>query len=589
MAPRARILAIDDQLYFRSFLEGLLAEEGFVVETFAGLSEADDRLRRPPPPDALIVDPGASGADAARVIAGLRRHAPEAPLIVLSGVGDVETVAGAMRAGAAEYLPKPVERSRLLEALNRVLGARTRRGEREQLVEENLEFMSRVSLHERALPLLTAATLEEASEGVLELLAVEAGAVQGALWLLDPVHTQMRVVATRSLELEADASWRTGDPARDARIAAGELVQLSGPRGAAVAVAPILHEGDELAVVRLVGTRPFPPSALELPLKLAGAVLSNAVRFERLTHTSLLDPGTGLPSRTYLEQVLAVEVQKAQRFGRRLACLCLELKGVDELEGSARTAMVGAVRRTLRTTDILASQGSRRFWVLVTDTDSLGGVVLKRRLAERVSEALASEQLEATLGLGVASYPLDGETCEDLMREALERVATEHVSETHELGIEPSSSLADIHRRLLQRAEPAPTKLVAEAAELLIGELTCRPRDRGLLFVAPGPEALSVLGPLAALGDADTSTEVFIATDGDTLPSGASVTAVALPPQFDPDDTWMVRFGEAPPYALVAGAPRGDGTRPVFQTGDPVLVEHITFRLRAAVGFGAHH
>ena len=38
MATKARILAIDDQLYFRSFLDGLLSEEGFEVSTAASAS-----------------------------------------------------------------------------------------------------------------------------------------------------------------------------------------------------------------------------------------------------------------------------------------------------------------------------------------------------------------------------------------------------------------------------------------------------------------------------------------------------------------------------------------------------------------------
>ena len=37
---KARILAVDDQLYFRTFLEGLLSEEGYAVETAAGGAEA---------------------------------------------------------------------------------------------------------------------------------------------------------------------------------------------------------------------------------------------------------------------------------------------------------------------------------------------------------------------------------------------------------------------------------------------------------------------------------------------------------------------------------------------------------------------
>ena len=110
--------------------------------------------------------------------------------------------------------------------------------------------------------------------------------------------------------------------------------------------------------------------------------------------------------------------------------------------------------------------------------------------------------------------------------------------------------------------------------------------DRGLLFLAPGVDRRALLEPLGALVDSQVATEVFVATDGETLPVGPTVTALGLPPDVSPESTWIVRFGEAPPYALVAGAPRSDGARPVFHTIDAGLVEHLAFRLRAEIGFG---
>jgi hypothetical protein len=50
--------------------------------------------------------------------------------------------------------------------------------------------------------------------------------------------------------------------------------------------------------------------------------------------------------------------------------------------------------------------------------------------------------------------------------------------------------------------------------------------------------------------------------------------------------TWLVRFGEAPPYLLVAGPPGVDGARLVFHSDDPSLVEYVAFQLRSEVGFG---
>ena len=210
--------------------------------------------------------------------------------------------------------------------------------------------------------------------------------------------------------------------------------------------------------------------------------------------------------------------------------------------------------------------------------------MLKRRIAQRLRDCLREAQLVATPALGVANFPVDGETLELLSTAAERRVQEEHASVVRELGIEAETPLSAMGARLLDRALWLPGDFVGEAAELLIGDLACRPRDRGLLFLAPGPERKRFLAPLTALGEIETATEVFLATDGDTVPSGPAVTALSLPPNVSADTSWIVRFGEGPPYALVAGKPRSDGARPVFHSADPVLVEHMTFRLRAETG-----
>ena len=148
------------------------------------------------------------------------------------------------------------------------------------------------------------------------------------------------------------------------------------------------------------------------------------------------------------------------------------------------------------------------------------------------------------------------------------------------------TTLAVIGERLRERAVRMPAEVVSEAADLLIGELSSRPRDRGLLFFAPGQDSAAFLHPLTALGDAEVATDVFLATEEDTLPAGSVVNALGLPPRVSADTSWIVRFGEAPPYALVAWPRSTDGTRPVFHSSDPLLVEHMTFRLRSEVGFG---
>ncbi len=169
---------------------------------------------------------------------------------------------------------------------------------------------------------------------------------------------------------------------------------------------------------------------------------------------------------------------------------------------------------------------------------------------------------------------------------AEERARAESESLIRGLEIEDDTPLAEIGERLLGRSVRLPAPFVSEMAELLIGELSCSPTERGLLFLAPGADKAEFLGPLASLNAEERGTEIFVAMEGDTLPSATAVHALPLPEDVSPEITWIVRFGEAPPYALVAGPRDPAGERNVFHTAERALVEHLAFRLRSEVGVG---
>jgi hypothetical protein len=377
-----------------------------------------------------------------------------------------------------------------------------------------------------------------------------------------------------ALSTDLDAALRAGDPA--------EL-------GGALWV-PAVRGGDLFAVARLdarAGGR-FGGMALGVCRKLgqiASFALESALRAERLESQSLDDARTELPRRAFLERVVTMEIEKAQRYARRLSLLCIELEtGSSPLSPPQLGAVIDEIEGSIRSTDSLAIDAEQRFWALLSDTDPLGSVILKRRISQRTRALLARLAPGARLWLGSASYPLDGASFDSLAHSATARAQGEKESLLRALEIDDASPLGEIGERLMERATPMPPPFVAEIADLLIGELSSRPGERGVLFLAPGAERSAFLGPLAALGSADPATEVFLATDGDTLPQGASVHPLPLPPDMPRDLTWIVRFGEAPPYALVAAPAAQDGRRNVFHTADRALVEDLAFRLRAEVG-----
>jgi FixJ family two-component response regulator len=114
------IHVVDDDESLRAAMLELLNAAGYRVREYASTGEF---LLEPPADEAgcLLLDvrlPGPSGLD---LQAGMRRHGISLPVIFLTGYADVPTSVRAMKAGAVDFLEKPVTREILLEAIRRAL------------------------------------------------------------------------------------------------------------------------------------------------------------------------------------------------------------------------------------------------------------------------------------------------------------------------------------------------------------------------------------------------------------------------------------------------------------------------------------
>ena len=127
-----RVLVVDDEASARSGLEKLLRQEGYEVESASdgenALSLVSDR-----PPDVVVTDLKMPRMDGMQLLAKLREQNAEIPVIVVTAFGDVASAVGAMRAGAADYLTKPVDFDALLVSIERVLERRDLRVEADTL------------------------------------------------------------------------------------------------------------------------------------------------------------------------------------------------------------------------------------------------------------------------------------------------------------------------------------------------------------------------------------------------------------------------------------------------------------------------
>lgn len=204
---------------------------------------------------------------------------------------------------------------------------------------------------------------------------------------------------------------------------------------------PLRQNGHALGVLQLTereGEEVFTPQDLSL-LERLSLQASAAIRKARLEEevqslrvSSSIDHLTGVYNRRYLDEQLAVEFQRAQRFGQPLALAMLDIdsfKNMNDALGHEYgdhilKLLAGTVRRQLRSVDIMARYGGDEFVLVLPGTDGTGAlstVEKLRRLIESTEPAggpAAAPGSSFTVSVGLSVYPDTSTSAEDLLRHA---------------------------------------------------------------------------------------------------------------------------------------------------------------------------
>jgi len=118
----ATVFVVDDDHSVRRSLARLLRSVGHKVESFASAADFLAHVERRGPACALVDVrmPDMSGFD---LFQELQQRYPGLPVIFITGHGDVAMADRAIKAGASDFLVKPVDESVLLAAVERALAA----------------------------------------------------------------------------------------------------------------------------------------------------------------------------------------------------------------------------------------------------------------------------------------------------------------------------------------------------------------------------------------------------------------------------------------------------------------------------------
>ena len=162
----------------------------------------------------------------------------------------------------------------------------------------------------------------------------------------------------------------------------------------------------------------------------AGVAVHNVRVHEEAQRLSLTDPLTGLWNYRYLRESLRREVERASRFGRRLAVLVLDLdhfKDVNDTYGHPAGDAVLAefarrIRIGLREVDFAFRHGGEEFVVLLPETDAFGAAIVAERLAAavrdrpvRVDGRRSGDQIPISVSIGVAVFPEHDDTAQQVL------------------------------------------------------------------------------------------------------------------------------------------------------------------------------
>ena len=207
-----------------------------------------------------------------------------------------------------------------------------------------------------------------------------------------------------------------------------------------VLVSPLLREDGAFGAIALYSQSRTSYTTehvrlLESVCQHASSALNNALTYEKTRESALIDPLTELPNARGFYMMLEQRIAECQRMNREsLAVICMDIddfKIINDKYGHSigdrlLASVAGVVRRELRQMDILTRYAGDEFVAILPMASSKMAAGIADRMHNAVEEQLFSVRAGTMIGLsvslGVACFPDDGETSEELLTLAARRM-----------------------------------------------------------------------------------------------------------------------------------------------------------------------
>lgn len=437
MNRRGRILVVDDDGFSRTLYANVLEEGGHEVVLADGGPAAIALLYRESF-DAVVTDLVMPEAGGLQVLEEAQALPRPVDVVIVTGHGTVRNAVTALRAGAFDYIAKPIDPDELRLSVQRLLSQRA-------LLDENRDLKSYVGLFRRCQALASCLDQDQIQRLAIEALQEEMGALS-VTFLASP-EQKVEERAARGVQAKMNKALTHvlgGDP-----LAYAQVQTLDAPAGLAVSTEAKLDSplGPSLVIPVRSGTTVFgalfvgrPPASPPFGLsdlgkadffgKHVGLALDNANKYREAKQLAFVDDLTELYNVRYLNYVLDKELKRSKRYHTPLALLFLDLdyfKGVNDrhghVTGSRMLIEVAAIiKRCIRDTDVLVRYGGDEYTVLLPSTDGQGAMVVAERMRASIEQSEFrlddGSTLKMTASIGVACYPEHAREKKDILRMA---------------------------------------------------------------------------------------------------------------------------------------------------------------------------
>jgi diguanylate cyclase (GGDEF)-like protein len=437
--PQPRVLIVDGINVDRELARDAIAELAEVECVTGGrscLERLDDR-----PADLVLSELHLDDMSGLELLREMAHSHPHTDVVLISAFTSPEAAFEAMRAGAVDYLPKPVRPDELRHLVTRLL-------ERRDLRAENDHLRTLLSTMDDCRSLAAAVEPAEIHGIALEVLLRRLGRSRGIAVFRGnlSVESEDLVVCGFSDTETERLRGAFGGPKRpavddlgDAQIlGGGELLELlaeAGVREKRCLLVPMdaPNQGESGFVLLPEDRRPFESEDLEIARMVAsyGQVgVYNAERYLRAKERAFVDDVTGAYNARYLFAALEHELRRADRYDSTLSVVFIDIdrfKLVNDQHGhlvGSRTlrALAEVLGACIRQVDTLARYGGDEFTILLAETDHDTASTVAERIRAAVArtnfEAQAGKTIQITVSVGIATFPAHGETAEGLVDSA---------------------------------------------------------------------------------------------------------------------------------------------------------------------------